>query len=126
MRFLVDNALSPALAALLRDAGHHASDVREIGLQHAEDDVIFDRAAADSCVLVSADTDFSTILATRSASSPSLILFRGDGSRKADHLASVIMANLSEVAAALDAGSIVTFEPSRVRVRALPIVDAED
>jgi predicted nuclease of predicted toxin-antitoxin system len=122
MRFLVDNALSPTLAALLRDAGHHAVHVRDIGLQHAEDDVIFDRAAADNCVLLSADTDFSTILATRAASRPSLILFRGGGSRKADHLASVIVANLGEVAVALDSGAIVTFEPSRVRVRALPIV----
>lgn len=121
MRFLVDNALSPTLAALLRDAGHHAIHVRDIGLQHAEDDVIFDRAAADDCVLLSADTDFSTILATRAAFRPSLILFRGGGSRKADHLASVIVANLSEVAVALDSGAIVTFEPSRVRVRALPI-----
>jgi predicted nuclease of predicted toxin-antitoxin system len=76
-------------------------------------------------VLLSADTDFSTILATRSASRPSVILFRGGGSRKPDHLASVIVANLNEVAAALDAGSIVTFEPSRVRVRALPIIDPE-
>ena len=65
MRFLVDNALSPALAALLRDAGHHAIHVGEIGLQHAEDDVIFDRAATDSCVLLSADTDFATTRRTR-------------------------------------------------------------
>jgi hypothetical protein len=68
---------------------------------------------------------FSTVLATRSASRPSLILFRGGGSRKPDQLASVIIGNLSEVTAALEAGSIVTFEPSRVRVRALPIIDAE-
>ena len=51
MRFLVDNALSPILAALLRNAGYHAVHVRDIGLQHAEDDVIVDRAAADGCVL---------------------------------------------------------------------------
>ena len=51
MRFLVDNALSPILAALLRNAGYHAVHVRDIGLQHAEDDVIVDRAAADACVL---------------------------------------------------------------------------
>ena len=59
MRFLVDNALSPTLTALLRDAGHQALHVRDIGLPHAEDDVIFDRAAADNCVLLSADTDFA-------------------------------------------------------------------
>ena len=45
MRFLVDNALSPVLAALLSRAGHDALHVRTIELQRAEDIVIFDRAA---------------------------------------------------------------------------------
>jgi len=47
MRFLIDNALSPALAALLQQAGHDAIHVRELGLQHADDEVIFERAAAE-------------------------------------------------------------------------------
>jgi len=41
MRFLIDNALSPTLAALLQQAGHDATHVRELGLQRADDDVIF-------------------------------------------------------------------------------------
>jgi hypothetical protein len=47
MRFLVDNALSPVLAALLSRAGHDALHVRTIELQRAEDNVIFDRAASE-------------------------------------------------------------------------------
>jgi hypothetical protein len=47
MRFLIDNALSPALAALLQQAGHDAIHVRSIGLQHSDDVVIFERAAAE-------------------------------------------------------------------------------
>lgn len=121
MRFLVDNALSPVLAVVLTDAGHDAVHVRSLGLQHAQDSDIFDRAAADDRVLVSADTDFGTLLATRSTPKPSVIQFRGPGSRKPDVLARSLLSNLSQFSEALERGSIVTLEPSRIRVRALPI-----
>ncbi len=121
MRFLVDNALSPILATLLEQAGHDALHVRTIELHRSEDLVIFERAAAEDRIVVSADTDFGTLLATRSAQKPSVIQFRGPGSRKPEALALAILSNLPQLVDALQSGSIVTFEPSRVRVRALPI-----
>ena len=124
MRFLVDNALSPTLAVLLSQASHDALHVRSIGLQHAEDVEIFDRAAADDCIVISADTDFGTLLAARTARKPSVIQFRGSGSRKPEAQARALLLNLSQLAEALESGSIVTFEPSRVRVRMLPIESA--
>ena len=87
MKFLIDNALSPALAALLQHAGHDAIHVRSIGLQHADDDAIFDLAAVERRVLVSADADFGTLLAVRSSREPSISQFRGEGSRKPEALA---------------------------------------
>jgi predicted nuclease of predicted toxin-antitoxin system len=83
--------------------------------------VIFDRAAAEGRIVVSADTDFGALLATRTADKPSVIQFRGRGSRRPDLLARTLLTNLSALADALESGSIVTFEPARVRVRALPI-----
>jgi predicted nuclease of predicted toxin-antitoxin system len=53
MKFLIANALSPTLADLLQQAGHDAIHVRSVGLQHADDDAIFDRAAVERRVLVS-------------------------------------------------------------------------
>lgn len=61
------------------------------------------------------------LLATRSAQKPSVIQFRGRGSRQPEALARAIVSKLTELADALASGSIVTFEPSRVRMRALPI-----
>jgi hypothetical protein len=52
---------------------------------------------------------------------PSVIQFRGEGSRKPDALARTLLANLPQLVDALENGSIVTFEPARVRVRLLPI-----
>ncbi len=121
MRFLVDNALSPVLATLVTQAGHDALHVRTIELHRAEDVMIFDRAAADDRIVVSADTDFGALLASRTVRKPSVIQFQGRGSRTPGALAHTILSNLAQLADALESGSIVTFEPSRVRVRALPI-----
>lgn len=102
-------------------AGHEALHVRTIGLHRADDATVFDRAAAEDRIVVSADTDFGTLLALRATRKPSVIQFRGPGSRAPAVLATLMLANLAQCADALNSGSIVTFEPARVRVRALPI-----
>src|SRR5689334_18814115 len=122
MHFLVDNALSPELARTLSALGHDAIHVRDIGMGNADDEVIFDRAAAEGRVIVSADTDFGFILATRHAKTPSVILFRGGITRDPLRQARLLQANLSQIESALTAGAVVIFEPRRIRVRDLPIL----
>jgi predicted nuclease of predicted toxin-antitoxin system len=122
VRFLIDQALSPAVAIELNRAGHDAIHVRELGMQAASDQEIFDHAAQDDRIVVSADTDFGTLLAIRKQSSPSVILFRhGSQHRPADQTA-LLKTNLPQIAAALDAGSIVVIQPDRIRIRALPLI----
>lgn len=97
MKFLIDNALSPLLAERLNDAGHEAVHVREYDLQAAPDDQVFDRAQKEQRVLVSADTDFGTLLAGRRASSPSLILFRHGTQRRPERHAEILLSNLETI-----------------------------
>ena len=121
MKSLIDNAVSPRLAAGLREAGHDAVHVRDLGLAAAADEELFELAARERRVLVSEDTDFGTLLALRGSPAPSVLLFRHMPDRSAAGLLAILLTNLAAIEAPLAAGSVVVIEPSRIRVRRLPI-----
>ncbi len=121
MKLLIDNALSPALAVQLKSAGHDAVHVRDYDLQAADDEAIFVRAQQEQRVVVSADTDFGTLLATRQETSPSVILFRHGTERRPERQGEILLSNLEAVEADLATGALVIIEPARLRVRTLPL-----
>jgi predicted nuclease of predicted toxin-antitoxin system len=82
--------------------GHDAIHVRELGLAAATDEELFELAAAESRIIVSADTDFGT-------------------ERRPEKQLALLLTNLETVREYLEHGSVIVFEQNRIRVRSLPI-----
>jgi predicted nuclease of predicted toxin-antitoxin system len=119
VNFLIDSSLSPNLAETLREAGQDAVHVRRYGIHKADDEVVIARAIQEDRVLVSADTDFATVLAPRQVGKLSVILLKRPSPRRPAAQANLLLANRETFADLIDQGSVVVIGEERVRSRPL-------
>ena len=89
-------------------------------MQSAPDSEIFALAASEDRTLISADTDFATLLALGEEIKPSVILLRR-GPKKPTVQLQLLLANLPAIEKIVLLGSIIVIEQNRIRVRQLPI-----
>jgi predicted nuclease of predicted toxin-antitoxin system len=122
MKLLLDANLPPRLVALLQASDVQSSHVEAVGLMTATDSAIFDYALDNDLVVVTADSDFSMMLALRRSSGPSVILLRNVHELDASDLAALVSANLPAVADYLEQGAVVSLSPTSLRWRRLPLV----
>ena len=121
MKFLLDANLSPALLGSLRQAGHQGVHVVDLGLLAAADTEILDHAADEGYTVITADSDFPTMLALHGAATPSVVHLRHINELTRQELATLLVANLPTVLDDLKHGAIVSLSPTRMAVRGLPI-----
>ena len=61
MTFLVDNQLPQALARFLVTRGHQAKHVLDLGMDETSDQIIWNYAGKNGCVIVPKDEDFISL-----------------------------------------------------------------
>lgn len=121
MKLLLDANLSPEVARLLKEAGHDAIHVADIGLLTATDPEILQAAAKKERILLTADSDFGALLALGSLASPSVLLLRSADHLRPTEQAELLAANLPLISEDLEKGAIASLTRDRLRVRELPI-----
>ncbi len=120
MNFLANMGISPATVAFLRELGHEAVHLHELGLDRMPDPDILDRARRDRQVILTSDLGFGDLLAHSGAGLPSVIIFRLSDMRPTSVNAHLGVA-LRTFGDDLAAGAILSVTDRRIRVRRLPI-----
>jgi predicted nuclease of predicted toxin-antitoxin system len=75
VKFLVDAQLPPVLARWLREAGHEAEHVEELGLRDANDSAIWAHALRSGAIIVTKDEDFAA-RSVQSTTAPVIVWLR--------------------------------------------------
>jgi predicted nuclease of predicted toxin-antitoxin system len=100
--FLIDAQLPPALAERLRERGHSANHIVEIGLDVASDLEIWRFARDRGAILVTKDSDFVSLVDQDPTGPPVLWIRLGNTTNRA--LWQALAPLLSDIIAALERG----------------------
>lgn len=119
-RLLVDEDLPRSTARALRQAGHEAEDVRDVGLQGHSDGDVFARAQAIEATLVTADLGFSNIINFPPGTHAGIIVVRVPDILPSATLNAELLRALNDLPDADRRGSLVIVELGRIRIRRAP------
>lgn len=120
MKFIADMGVSQKTVNWLREKGHDALHLREVGLQRLPDEKIMEKALLEGRIILTMDWDFGSLLALSQSNLPSVIIFRLDDERAENvnrHLAQI----LPQTSARLLDGIIISVKENHFRIRKLPI-----
>ena len=120
MRLLIDMNLSPHWVETFNEAGIEAVHWSTLGASNAPDTAIMAYARQHDYVVVTHDLDFGAILAATQGEKPSVVQIRADDVSPAAIGAHVILA-LKQMSMELDSGALLIVDPSRTRLRVLPL-----
>ena len=119
MNLLIDVRLSPAWVPLLQHAGVEAVHWSAVGPAAAPDREIMKYAQAHGHAVLTHDLDFSAILFDTGAPRPSVVQIRSKDVNPSA-IGSLVISEINRMLNEIVAGSVVTIDLKRTRVRVLP------
>ena len=120
MKRLVDMNLSARWIDLLTRSGLPAVHWSAVGRVDALDTEIMTYAATNDYVVLTHDLDFSAILAVTHGEKPSVVQIRSDDVSP-DVIGAKVVAALRQMAPEIEAGALLSVDPTRTRLRLLPL-----
>jgi len=120
LKFLADVGVSGATVRVLRELGHDAAHLVELGLERLSDAEILARAAREQRAVLTFDLDFGDLLAAGGGLLPSVITFRLRDQTPASVTPRLLQV-IAERPGELLEGVVVSVEDAGYRVRRLPI-----
>src|SRR5262245_25684926 len=117
---LLDMNLSPRWVGELTDAGFDVAHGSTCGQGSAADIEIMAFAKANNYVVLTYDLDFSAILAATGGDNPIVVHIRAED-LSPDAIGAQVVRALRQMASELHKGALLTVEPSRTRMRVLPL-----
>lgn len=109
----------------LRELGHDAIHLRDLGLDRLSDHEILAKAGREDRIVLTFDLDFGDLLATGTVAFPSVIIFRLRDQRPLNvtpRLLGILQSRASE----LLSGVLIIVEDGRHRIRHLPLDGMEN
>jgi predicted nuclease of predicted toxin-antitoxin system len=120
MKILVDMNLPPRWIQVFVEAGWEAVHWSQMGAPNATDREIMARARENNYVVLTHDLDFSALLAATQGEGPSIIQVRTQNILP-EAIGNLVIDSLKTYRNELEKGAIITIDPSRARVRILPL-----
>ena len=120
MKLLVDMNLSPRWIDMLKDSGVEAVHWSVAGKGNAPDVEIMAYAIKNDYIVLTHDLDFSAILAVTHGEKPSVVQIRAEDVSP-DVIGIQVVTALRQMESELEAGALLTIDPSRTRLNLLPL-----
>lgn len=115
--FLVDENIPLSATAALREPGHRARHVGDVGLRGAPDEIIFARAQEEGWIIITRDLGFGNLLNYPLGTHAGIVVLRVPSTFTAPQIRDILSTFISDIEPDMLNRALAIVEPGRYRIR---------